>query len=672
MANVAAHADLVRRKQARWAAGEKRRAALLLRVSDKKQARDDQDVPIPVQRDYCLRLVAAHEHEWELATRDLDGRREAIEYTEAGVSAFKLSKDDRELLAAAMLDAAADRFDILVIYKTDRLSRNSEEYPIIIRQFAQMGVEIWVYETGQPLKSSTQVDKLLRFVEGWQAETESVNTRIRVTNAMRRMAEQGAWTGGKTSYGYRLKEYHPGAGTGKKKRPVRGIEVDEGEARWVRLMFDLYVNQGLGGGQIAGVINNPPYSARKRNGQPWDGPQILEVIKNPICCGRPAWGKSTYQSGRRVRKPAAEWTWSEVHRPDLAIIDEATWQKAQDIRLERLGEVTRGKRPQPARTFTSHLLLTGVASCGHCGAPLVTKTYSNRRVRSDGSEARDRYEGYTCRNHKRGAHAACPGTRRYWRREQIEEAVLDLVEQWFGQFDFEQVKARVLESYREHAGQAQAGLKAVQDEVEALGRRRRYYTEQLNLHLAGQPPRIPLSIVEEQLAEIEGAWTRAQQQLTELEQQRGARLVEEDTLARLGEVLPHWAEAFRQARPHQRKFLLSQVIDRVTVWDEHMEVAINVRIRELLDTAARAESELATAREPSRTSRPRSVPYAMQRGTADVRVPGSDAGPGEPVHCGQLPHQRGETAGADVPDRGVGPRHRHRGGGPRRRAVRAD
>jgi hypothetical protein len=159
-------------------------------------------------------------------------------------------------------------------------------------------------------------------------------------------------------------------------------------------MFDLYVNQGLGGTQISTLINNPPYMARKRNGSPWDGPQVLEVLKNPIYMGRPAWGKNSYQTGRRVRKGAEEWVWSEVHVSEWEIVDEAIWHKAQQLRAERWGEVTKGKK-MPPRAFTSHLLLTGTAYCGYCGQPLVTKTYSNKRTKADGTTVHDKYEGYT-------------------------------------------------------------------------------------------------------------------------------------------------------------------------------------------------------------------------------------------------------------------------------------
>lgn len=60
---------------------------------------------------------------------------------------------------------------------------------------------------------------------------------------------------------------------------------------------------------------------------------------------------------------------------------------------------------------------------------------------------------------------------------------------------------------------------------------------------------------------------RARAQLAELERSRSTRMVEEETLNQLANILPQWATAFRQAAPHQRKFLLNQVVERRSdVW----------------------------------------------------------------------------------------------------------
>lgn len=40
------------------------------------------------------------------------------------------------------------------------------------------------------------MDKFVRFLEGWQAETESKNTSLRVSEAMQQLAKQGKWSVG--------------------------------------------------------------------------------------------------------------------------------------------------------------------------------------------------------------------------------------------------------------------------------------------------------------------------------------------------------------------------------------------------------------------------------------------------------------------------------------------
>lgn len=98
-------------------------------------------------------------------------------------------------------------WQVLVVYKADRLSRNSFEYPVVLDRFSRIGCEVWSVKDavgGKLLALDTRMDKFVRFLEGWQAETESKNTSIRVSEAMLQLAKQGKWSGGPTPYGYRL------------------------------------------------------------------------------------------------------------------------------------------------------------------------------------------------------------------------------------------------------------------------------------------------------------------------------------------------------------------------------------------------------------------------------------------------------------------------------------
>jgi hypothetical protein len=117
------------------------------------------------------------------------------------------------------------------------------------------------------------------------------------------------------------------------------------------------------------------------------------------------------------------------------------------------------------------------------------------------------------------------------------------------------------------------------------------------------------------LSEIEIGVIQAQGAVTQFEATQNVRLVEEHAIAGLGRILPTWIDAFRTALPHQRKFLLNQVIDRVTVFDESMEVAVNVKIKELLTSSTATETETAAASERSITRPVLTVHQRNHRGT---------------------------------------------------------
>lgn len=91
-------------------------------------------------------------------------------------------------------------------------------------------------------------------------------------------------------------------------------------------------------------------------------------------------------------------------------------------------------------------------------------------------------------------------------------------------------------------------------------------------------------------------------------------MVEEDTLHQLSEILPNWAKAFRQAPAHQQKFLLNQVVERVNVFDDTMEVTVNVKIQEIVDAASAAESQTASTFAGAFTRGQQSVHRGSYRG----------------------------------------------------------
>ena len=99
----------------------KQRVRILLRVSSNQQLEADGDLSI--QRQLLMDEIEKHD-DWEY-----DGE----EYFEGSNSGYKNSVLERQILQKILEDAEKGEFDILVIYKDDRLGRRMLEIPLYIK-----------------------------------------------------------------------------------------------------------------------------------------------------------------------------------------------------------------------------------------------------------------------------------------------------------------------------------------------------------------------------------------------------------------------------------------------------------------------------------------------------------------------------------------------------------
>ena len=134
-----------------------------------------------------------------------------------------------------LIDAVkAGEVDVIVIYKLNRMFRNSYESQKYRKLFRKHGVKLM--SVTQMLDEETSSGRLtaniLSDIDQYQSETISDH----VKSSMREMARQGYFTGGIVPYGYALEVENNGTKT--RKRYV----IEETEAQHVREMFQLYAD----------------------------------------------------------------------------------------------------------------------------------------------------------------------------------------------------------------------------------------------------------------------------------------------------------------------------------------------------------------------------------------------------------------------------------------------
>ncbi len=281
----------------------------------------------------------------------------------------ELAEDDRGASGAlfdlpqlnqALTMAKSSEFDILVVRELDRFARSLAKQLIVENEFRRAGVEI-VYVLGE--YPDTPEGNLNKNIKAVIAEYERLKINERMTRGRRLKIKDKHVLLGKTRapYGYRVVE----------KNGKRTLEIDEEEARIIKLIFSWYTDgdgerEKLTMGQIAGRLTElgvPTASdtSRRRGGSKkkrgygeWGRATVQRILKNETYSGTWKYGKYAKQeNGKWGPNPKENILTVKVP----AIIEKTTWDEACKLR---------DANKRYARRKHNYLA-SGVITCGLCG-----------------------------------------------------------------------------------------------------------------------------------------------------------------------------------------------------------------------------------------------------------------------------------------------------------------
>ena len=502
------------------------RVECLYRVSTKGQVDKDD---IPMQRLECRQF--AQSQGWTIVK----------EYSEKGVSGFKVSASKRDAIQEIRADAEAGRFDILLVFMFDRLGRKEDETPFLVEWFVKNGIQVWSAKEGQQ-KFENHVDKLLNYIRYWQASGESEKTSVRIKTKHKQMVEDGLWRGGKVPFGYRT--VHKGR-TGRKNRPLYDLEIEPTQAEIVRKIFDAVCNQGLGIHRLANLLNSLYPNPEKI----WMPQTIRTILKNPIYTGRMRFND--------MLSPVQE---------ELRIISDAQFEFAQHVLQERVHK--RYRLDENGETKTSRCgaaLLSGILYCEHCDHKLVG-TYATK-TRNGKEYTRPIYRCYNGAVHAKH----CDGQRTY-SAIKIEEAVLSIVKEYFRHFNDavdavwqEQVRLQLRRNQNQQMAEAQHRFENLQKQQKNL-------KQEILKSMAGESA-FEQSVIQEMFEENAQAIASVQKEMKSIEQEKNEADLRFKQLMVQYQNIGEWSEVFDGASVDEKKMILSRLIEKITV-DRNYHITI--------------------------------------------------------------------------------------------------
>ncbi|MCF0127434.1 MAG: recombinase family protein [Pseudobutyrivibrio sp.] len=274
------------------------------------------------------------------------------EYVDGGFSGSNL---ERPSMARLIQDCQLHKFDCVIVYKLDRLSRSQKDTLFLIDDvFNKHGIDF--ISITESFDTSTPLGKAMLGILSVFAELERSNINQRMMMGRQARAKAGKWHGGNfTPIGYEYDSEN------------ERLKIIPEESIQVIKIYDMF----LAGSSYNAIFNYMSEHYTHRYGSWKSGAgTVKEILSNPVYIGKIRWADIISDS---------------THDK---IIDDETFALAQ----KRIAEIDASNLNRHISRESRHLL-TGLLWCGECGSRMCfhqQRRQVNHKVY--------RYDKYACYN----------------------------------------------------------------------------------------------------------------------------------------------------------------------------------------------------------------------------------------------------------------------------------
>ena len=302
----------------------KLKVALYSRVSTDEQR--DHGFSLAAQLE-LLRKYAADNH-YEVSDEYVDG-------------GFSGTTFERPAFQKLLEDAKQQKFQLILVYKVDRLFRNNKALLTISDELEKLGVSI--RSITEPFDTSNYLGKFTLSLFGSIAQLERDTLLERSKMGRLRRAREGFYSGTQpTKFGY---VYN---------KETRKLEINEPEAKSVRLIFKLYNQPDSSLVKVGRNLRR--LGCKTKEGKNFDSPTLHDVLRDLTYTG--TWYANRYSRGGKI-KPREQW----IEVPVPQIIPQHVFERTQGLLTAR--------RNHSARNAKQKYMLQGLVKCGDCGSTVA-------------------------------------------------------------------------------------------------------------------------------------------------------------------------------------------------------------------------------------------------------------------------------------------------------------
>ena len=450
-----------------------KRVRMLLRVSSNQQLEADGDLSVQRQlvKDYI-----SNQFDWQLDEK---------EYFEGSNSGYKNAVADRDVLQEALQDAKAKEYDILVVYKDDRIGRRMWEIGAYVMSLKSFGVDIYTVKDGCISPESDDI-----------------------------MGQHEVY----------------------KNRAPRDI---------------------------------------------WKSGTITSILTNPIYAGYTAYKRRERIDGKYHKLDSKEWVFAEKPDPEIAIIDEDMWNRAQDTRKQRADKYIKSLENQNVtiiRRNSGMLALIDVLHCGYCGRKMTNGSkYNYWTIKDTGERRTSKIAIYKCPNAWNGI----PHDKtKQFRADQIEPMVFEALAEYIGKLqENEDVFTQIEENQNQQKAVKQSEQDKEQSELENIQSKIAVMESNIPNAMTGD---YPLSL--EELAGIIRKHKELEKKHRRIVEEKKAELdamkVSMDDWENIRTRIPTWQDVFWNADTTTKRVLVNKLIERIDITKDNINIRFKINLND--------------------------------------------------------------------------------------------
>jgi site-specific DNA recombinase len=326
---------------------------------------------------------------------------------------------DRPQFKQLIADAKSKKFDILVCYRLDRVSRNIGDFSNLIDDLQKYNISF--VSIREQFDTSTPMGRAMMFIASVFAQLERETIAERVKDNMLELAKTGRWLGGIPALGFDSENISY-LDEELKERKMSKLIPNKEELKIINVIYDKYLETGSITQVVAHMYTT---NFTGKHGKEFSASTISKILRNPIYvkstdtildylskrgitvtgegngCGLLTYNKKS----KGVKKKEGEWIAAVTN--SKGVIDANKWLLVQEL-LDKNKDNTKQLRLGSSKKG----LLTGLIRCAKCGSPMRVAYGRN-------------YHYYTCTKKANSKGVACDN--KNVRGNHIEQVVVDSI-----------------------------------------------------------------------------------------------------------------------------------------------------------------------------------------------------------------------------------------------------